>query len=53
MKKQFVEFLIKRMESKVAYLDDAASHEEIVSIAEDIGTYLSTLKDVLKEVLLP
>ena len=53
MKKEFVEFLIKRMETKLGYMSDAASHDEIVSLADDVSDYLSTLKEIVIEVIKP
>jgi hypothetical protein len=53
MKKEFAEFLLKRITTKAEYINDASSAEELTSIADDIIEYASTLKDIIKEVLLP
>lgn len=53
MKKEFAEFLLKRIASKAEYINDAASQEELASIADDIIEYAGTLKDIIKEVLMP
>jgi hypothetical protein len=57
MKEKMLEFVIKRLGSKVMQLRDHTSFcidsDAAESIVDDMDIYLDTLKDILKEVVLP
>ena len=53
MKKEMVEFLLKRIGSKVDDLRYAEDERIAEILADDADTYLQLLKDIVREVILP
>lgn len=55
MKEKMIEFLLKRLGSKVDDLKglDGENYELLEHVSSDIDVYVGALKDLLKEVILP
>lgn len=53
MNGKFAEFLFNRIATKLGYITDSSSSEELTAHIDDIEDYLSALKDIFKEVITP
>lgn len=53
MKRQFAEFLLKRLSGKVDDVKSVDDLYEIERITDDMDEYIETLKEIIMETLLP
>jgi hypothetical protein len=53
MKKQFIEFLSKRLKGKIEDVRNVGTDEEVELLLDDIETYGEQILDIAKEMLMP